>query len=139
MVKIWNYGLRSIIFFVRGFSWNFVVSYSWNIDSKVDEKFLTGSWLIWGKSLSKDQHSLELSIISVVRFVISGFKVQIGSSLVYITMKIELLSAPRMFCLEPLPAIQAVNNINPAHPAKYIADLLYTLNELWTLFNYVEA
>ena len=42
----------------------------------------------------------------------------------------DLLSAPSIFFLAALPVMYPKSNINPAHPAKYIDDLLYTFNEL---------
>jgi len=66
-------------------SWDFIISNSWEFDSKIDEKFLAGSWLIGGDSFSENHHSLELSIISIVRFVMDSLKIQIGTSLVYVT------------------------------------------------------
>ncbi len=100
-----------------------VVAQSWQVDPQIHQQLFACRALIWRKSFRQNQHSLELSIISVVRFVVGSLQIQIRASLVYTIIKNPLLSAPKMWVLPALPAKKAVNNINPAQPARYTADL----------------
>lgn len=92
---IWNYGLRSKELFVRSLSGNVVISNCWHINAEIHKELLTGSGLIRGNSFCQYHHSLELSIISVVAFIIDSRQVQISTSLVYFILVINYCQYPK--------------------------------------------